>query len=121
MVVVLVDGVTTEKEACGTMVDVAKQVWDQYAEGTGASPEAQSKFRIVVLLGSRWDLLDKVANKAARLFQSGRSSRFRLRCASGSRGAVVSREAGGCRKVPSQCGSLCIGRLRRIYTLVRGV
>ena len=37
-VVVLVDGITTEKEAFGTMVDVAKQVWDQYAEGTGASP-----------------------------------------------------------------------------------
>ena len=67
-VVVLVGGITTEKEAFGTMVDVAKQVWDQYAEGTGASPEAQSLFRIVVLLGSRWDLLDKVAKKAAALF-----------------------------------------------------
>lgn len=67
-VVVLVDGVTTEKEAFGTMIDVAKQVWDLYAQGTGASPGEQTKFRIVILLGSRWDLLDKVSKKAAALF-----------------------------------------------------
>ena len=79
-VVVLVDGITTEKEAFGTMVDVAKQVWDQYAEGTGASPEAQSKFRIIVLLGSRWDLLDKVAKKAAALFPKW--SKFKIQCES---------------------------------------
>jgi hypothetical protein len=67
-VVVLVDAITTEREAFGTMVDVAKQVWDLYAQGTGASPGAQTKFRIIILLGSRWDLLDKVAKKAASLF-----------------------------------------------------
>ena len=67
-VVVLVDGITTEKEAFAHMIDVAKNVWDQYAAGTGAGPTGQTKFRIVILLGSRWDLFDKVSKKKAALF-----------------------------------------------------
>ena len=60
-VVILVDGQTTEKEMFGSYLDAAKQLWDVYTTGTGSGgADAQTKFRIVVMLGSRWDLLDKV-------------------------------------------------------------
>ena len=51
-----------------SMVDAAKQVWDLYAQGSGASPGAQTRFRIIILMGSRWDLLDKASRKAATFF-----------------------------------------------------
>lgn len=67
-VFVLVDGITTEKDSFGHMLDVAKIVWDLYAAGTGAGPGGQTKFRVVVMLGSRWDLFDKVAKKKDTLW-----------------------------------------------------
>ena len=66
-VVLFLDGSTTEKEAFGTMVDVAKKVWDLYAQGSGASPGAQTMFRIILLLGSRWDIVERFRKKAATL------------------------------------------------------
>ena len=61
--VVLVDCVTTEKVAFNNLIDVAKLAWDQYQQICGAGGADASKFRLVVVLGSRWDLIDKVLNK----------------------------------------------------------
>jgi len=63
-----VDGITTEIEAFANMLAVAKQVSDLYAQGTGASPGPQTKFRIVSLVGNRWDFTAEVGKQATTLF-----------------------------------------------------
>ena len=59
-VVLLVDGIATEIGAFANMLAVAKQVSDLYAQGTGASPGPQTKFRIVILVGNRSDFTAEV-------------------------------------------------------------
>ena len=63
--VVLVDGVTTEKVAFGNLIDVAKVAWDQYQQICGKDA---SKFRLVVVLGSRWELIDQILKKHKELW-----------------------------------------------------
>ena len=63
--VVLVDGVTTEKVAFGNLIDVAKLAWDQYQQICGADA---SKFRLIVVLGSRWDLIDQILKKHSSIW-----------------------------------------------------
>ena len=67
-VVVLVDGVGEQRQRQSTyerkfnhMMEVARDIWSLYVQGSGAAPAHQNKFRIIILLGSRWELLEKVA------------------------------------------------------------
>ena len=48
-------------------MEVAKQASDLYIGGTG-SPGDQTKFRIVILVGRRYDLLAKAADRGSVLW-----------------------------------------------------
>ena len=67
-VVVHVDATTMDKETLGTTLDLIQKIWVLYHAGAGAHPGQQTKFRIVILTGQRWDLLEKIGVKAKALF-----------------------------------------------------
>ena len=64
---VLVQAPTTSNSAFGHLLEVAKQASDWYIGGTG-SPGDQTKVRIVILVGRRYDLLAKAEDRGRVLW-----------------------------------------------------
>ena len=64
---VLVQAPTTSNSAFGHLMEVAKQASDLYIGGTG-SPGDQTKVRIVILVGRRYDLLAKAEDRGSVLW-----------------------------------------------------
>ena len=62
-IIVVVEAPTTDVVAFGQLLDFAHEVWQTYQRGHGAGGEGQKQFRVIVLLGSRWDLLAKASAK----------------------------------------------------------
>ena len=67
-IVVLLEAPTTTVSGISHLFDVAKEVWDRYQQGAGAGASGQTRFRLVVLFGSRWDLLTKAMERAKVLW-----------------------------------------------------
>ena len=69
-VVVVVEAHTSDIASFTQLLDLAHQIWQQYEQGHGCGPgpDRQFKFRIIVLLGTRFDLLAKASSKATTLW-----------------------------------------------------
>ena len=64
---ILVEAPTTHIGYFSQLLDLAKQACDAYLSGTGSGAE-QVKFRIVVLVGRRYDLLAKISDRGSVLW-----------------------------------------------------
>ena len=64
---VMVEAPTTAVGDFSHLLDIAKQASDAYLSGTGSGGE-QMKFRIVVLVGRRYDLLAKIEDRGSVLW-----------------------------------------------------
>ena len=105
-VTILIDAPTSTQAVSMSYLELTKQVWDLYSSGTGNPPNEQNKCRLIVTVGSRFDLMSKLVDKikslwnqwvvlvvqVARLHTQGDNNRPTYAILAGPKGEITGKE-----------------------------